>query len=119
MRRLEAIGIDEIACLIDFGVAGDEVLSSLRYLGELRSQAQESYEPLPGPLLSAPLTVLRGRADRIVSRPETEAWSSATTAPCVLTEFDGAHMYLLEHRDALLRLVENQLAEDAGIGSGR
>lgn len=36
VRRLTAIGVDEIACLIDFGVAPEEVLRSLRHLGELR-----------------------------------------------------------------------------------
>lgn len=34
-RRLAAIGVDEIACLIDFGVARDEVLRSLDRLGDL------------------------------------------------------------------------------------
>jgi natural product biosynthesis luciferase-like monooxygenase protein len=36
VRRLTAVGVDEIACLIDFGVAPEEVLRSLRHLGELR-----------------------------------------------------------------------------------
>jgi hypothetical protein len=34
--RLRAIGVDEVACLIDFGVPHDEVLGSLRYIAELR-----------------------------------------------------------------------------------
>ena len=36
VRRLKSIGVDEIACLIDFGVDQDVVLRSLRHLGELR-----------------------------------------------------------------------------------
>lgn len=36
--RLQAIGVDEIACLIDFGVPHDEVLQSLRHLAELRDR---------------------------------------------------------------------------------
>jgi hypothetical protein len=32
---LRAIGVDEIACLIDFGVPHDEVLRSLRHLADL------------------------------------------------------------------------------------
>jgi natural product biosynthesis luciferase-like monooxygenase protein len=36
VRRLAAIGIDEIACLIDFGVPQEEVLRSLRHLDQLR-----------------------------------------------------------------------------------
>ena len=35
VRRLEAIGVDEVACLIDFGVPREDVLRSLRYLAEL------------------------------------------------------------------------------------
>lgn len=36
VRRLEAAGVDEVACLIDFGVPRDHVLGSLRHLAELR-----------------------------------------------------------------------------------
>ncbi|HEY0532513.1 MAG TPA: MupA/Atu3671 family FMN-dependent luciferase-like monooxygenase [Actinoplanes sp.] len=38
VRRLDAIGVDEIACLIDFGVPHDEVLASLEHLVELRDR---------------------------------------------------------------------------------
>lgn len=36
LRRLAAVGVDEVACLVDFGVAQDQVLRSLQHLGELR-----------------------------------------------------------------------------------
>ena len=36
--RLQAIGVDEIACLIDFGVDVDSVLASLRHLHALSEQ---------------------------------------------------------------------------------
>ncbi|MEV6997450.1 LLM class flavin-dependent oxidoreductase [Streptomyces sp. NPDC093982] len=36
VRALQAIGVDEVACLIDFGVPHDEVLKSLHHLAELR-----------------------------------------------------------------------------------
>lgn len=35
VKRLEAAGVDEVACLIDFGVPRPAVLRSLRYLAEL------------------------------------------------------------------------------------
>jgi natural product biosynthesis luciferase-like monooxygenase protein len=38
--RIEEIGVDEIACLIDFGVATEDVLASLPYLDALRRRAQ-------------------------------------------------------------------------------
>ncbi len=36
IHRLKAIDVDEVACLIDFGVAEDEVLASLSLLNELK-----------------------------------------------------------------------------------
>jgi natural product biosynthesis luciferase-like monooxygenase protein len=36
--RLRAIGVDELACLIDYGVPADEVLRSLDHLADLRRQ---------------------------------------------------------------------------------
>jgi natural product biosynthesis luciferase-like monooxygenase protein len=35
--RLKAIGVDEIACLIDFGVDFDSVIESLKYLAQVRN----------------------------------------------------------------------------------
>ncbi len=40
VERLRAIGVDEIACLIDFGVAPDTVLASLRLLAELKDSCE-------------------------------------------------------------------------------
>ncbi|MEZ5317815.1 MAG: LLM class flavin-dependent oxidoreductase [Vicinamibacterales bacterium] len=37
VRELQAIGIDEIACLLDFGVATDTVLAHLPYLNQVRA----------------------------------------------------------------------------------
>lgn len=36
--ELRAMGVDEVACLIDYGVADDEVLRSLPYLAQVRRQ---------------------------------------------------------------------------------
>jgi hypothetical protein len=40
--RLRAMGVDEVACLIDFGVDADTVLSALPLLAELRELANVS-----------------------------------------------------------------------------
>ncbi|HVZ73440.1 MAG TPA: MupA/Atu3671 family FMN-dependent luciferase-like monooxygenase [Polyangia bacterium] len=40
--RLREIGVDEIACLLDFGVADDDVLASLTYLDELRARSNSA-----------------------------------------------------------------------------
>ncbi|GAA2264401.1 hypothetical protein GCM10010430_56330 [Kitasatospora cystarginea] len=42
--RLKTAGVDEIACLVDFGVPADEVLASFEHLDELR----RSVSPAPG-----------------------------------------------------------------------
>lgn len=42
--RLAAVGIDEIACLLDFGVEGDRVLAGLELLDELRSRHDRGQE---------------------------------------------------------------------------
>jgi natural product biosynthesis luciferase-like monooxygenase protein len=44
--RLRAIGVDEIACLIDFGVAEDEVLQGMEHLHRLMVMANQ---PMPRP----------------------------------------------------------------------
>ena len=36
VEQLLAVGVDEVACLVDFGVDADAVLGSLQYLNELR-----------------------------------------------------------------------------------
>ena len=41
LQGLKAIGVDEVACLIDFGVPRHDVLGSLRYLAELRERADQ------------------------------------------------------------------------------
>jgi natural product biosynthesis luciferase-like monooxygenase protein len=40
VENLRALGVDEIGCLIDFGVPADTVLSSLEHLNSLRQSAQ-------------------------------------------------------------------------------
>ena len=39
VERLKEAGVDEIACLIDFGVAPEQVLASLEYLNEVREMS--------------------------------------------------------------------------------
>ena len=52
--RLSDLGVDEIACLIDFGVDADAVLDGLRYLDEVRRRSDPANEQgdysIPGQL---------------------------------------------------------------------
>jgi natural product biosynthesis luciferase-like monooxygenase protein/amino acid adenylation domain-containing protein/FkbM family methyltransferase len=47
INRLKASGIDEVACLIDFGVATDTVLASLPLLDELRRRSNPAATTAP------------------------------------------------------------------------
>ncbi len=46
VERLARAGVDEVACLIDFGVAADQVLASLPYLDEVRRRAEQMPPPV-------------------------------------------------------------------------
>jgi natural product biosynthesis luciferase-like monooxygenase protein len=55
IEKLKQFGVDEIACLIDFGVAADDVLASLPYLDELRRMSNPSVTTIPNePVLDIP-----------------------------------------------------------------
>jgi len=43
VSRLEAMGVDEVACLIDYGVPPDEVMRSLRYLARQTAVANVAH----------------------------------------------------------------------------
>jgi natural product biosynthesis luciferase-like monooxygenase protein len=47
VERLRQLGVDEVACLIDFGVAAEQVLASLTHLDELRRRAADGASPIP------------------------------------------------------------------------
>ena len=55
VERLKEAGVDEIACLIDFGVAADKVLASLDFLNDVRLQSNEDPQATEDYSLSAQL----------------------------------------------------------------
>ena len=57
LRKLAAIGVDEVACLVDFGVAADDALASLRLLDQVRAEFQRG-EPAPAPATRASRSLL-------------------------------------------------------------
>jgi natural product biosynthesis luciferase-like monooxygenase protein len=65
VERLKAAGIDEVACLIDFGLDTDSVLSGLRYLDMLKEAAKEQARP-------AGNDANRVKPCRVVTAPRTE-----------------------------------------------
>jgi natural product biosynthesis luciferase-like monooxygenase protein/amino acid adenylation domain-containing protein len=66
VEQLRAVGVDEIACLIDFGIAADSVLESLNLLNELRERANRSHSPARRITASQPDGRWRTVADNIV-----------------------------------------------------
>ena len=88
IETLQAIGVDEVACLIDFGVDFAPVMEGLRRLGEVRDRCRAGGRPAP----TFPATSRRcrlslcGTASLICSaRPPWPACCSPSPAP--LTRF--------------------------------
>jgi natural product biosynthesis luciferase-like monooxygenase protein len=65
--RLRAIGVDEIACLLDFGVDTGSVLESLRYLNEVRERSNLPAEEHPD--YSIPAQLRRHRVTHLQCTP--------------------------------------------------
>jgi acyl-CoA synthetase (AMP-forming)/AMP-acid ligase II len=86
VERLRQLGVDEVACLIDFGVAAEQVLASLTHLDELRRRAAaDGASPVPPgePRLSVAQEIARhgvthlqctpSLARRLVADPQSAA----------------------------------------------
>ncbi|WP_217562343.1 thioesterase II family protein [Streptomyces sp. GbtcB6] len=73
----------------------------------LRADAEmhENYLPSGTGPLSVPITALRGEGDELVSREQSEQWANETGGPFTYREFPGGHMYLVDEREKVLRVV--------------
>jgi hypothetical protein len=64
--RLKEIGVDEVACLIDFGVDVEATLSALEYLDDVRERSnatpveEEEEDSLPALIARHGVTHLQG-----------------------------------------------------------
>jgi natural product biosynthesis luciferase-like monooxygenase protein/amino acid adenylation domain-containing protein len=56
IRRLQSIGVSEVACLIDFGVDVESVLASLHHLNALKELCRSEEKPIDATELHASLT---------------------------------------------------------------
>ncbi|MFI7549140.1 thioesterase II family protein [Micromonospora sediminimaris] len=97
LRRTEATHLE---------ILDDPVLIQA-FLPVIRSdyRLSETYRPLPGVRLRAPVTVLYGDRDPEVTVAEATGWHEATDGACELHVFPGGHFYLDEHRDAVVELL--------------
>ena len=59
VERLRVIGVDELACLIDFGIPSRTVLEHLPYLNQLREMSSARVEPRAGSDYSIPALIRR------------------------------------------------------------
>ncbi|MGW7545242.1 thioesterase II family protein [Streptomyces sp. NPDC054770] len=91
------------AALLDDPELAAMFLPALR--GDYR--AIERYQHRAGPPLTAPVTVLTGRADAKVTAAEAQAWERHTTGRTEVLAFGGGHFFLLEHQE---RIAESILA---------
>lgn len=69
----------------------------------------EDYRPSTDVPLAIPVTILRGRADELVSAAEMEKWADATTWQLSRREFDGGHMYMTGQAAALIDFMAAEL----------
>lgn len=70
----------------------------------------ESYRAEGSRSVRAPITVLRGKKDELVSRAAVAGWSGATSSSVSFEEIDGGHMYLADRGVEVVRLVSEQTA---------
>ncbi|GAB3439437.1 thioesterase II family protein [Actinophytocola sediminis] len=73
-------------------------------------RAAETYQYVPGPPLSCPLTALTGDADPLAAVEEVASWRDHTTGRFRLRVFGGGHFYLDEHRAPIVDLLAEHLA---------
>ncbi|MFC9912517.1 thioesterase II family protein [Streptomyces sp. NPDC059862] len=84
----------------------DLLLPTLRADFELN----ESYRPLPGPLLRCPVAAYMGADDTEVDPPELLAWGEETSAEFTMRVFSGGHFYLKDGGNDVLGALGQDLA---------
>jgi len=98
VRRVDevaAIGVDEIACLIDFGVETGVVLERLKPLAEVAARAREVAEPEPAP---CPLAAAAGFAAEVRAHKVTHLQCTPSMARMFLMdEADRAALADISH----------------------
>jgi natural product biosynthesis luciferase-like monooxygenase protein len=83
--ELKAIGVDELACLVDFGVDADVVLANLVHLKELMELSQ----PLPGEGAEVP-EASYGIAEQLVRRKVTHLQCTPSMARMLLSDAEAS-----------------------------
>jgi medium-chain acyl-[acyl-carrier-protein] hydrolase len=69
----------------------------------------ETYTPVPGATIAAPVTAYTGAADGKVAEEDARAWGRHTTAAFALRTFPGDHFYLFAERDRVIQSLTADL----------
>jgi surfactin synthase thioesterase subunit len=72
-------------------------------------ELNETYQPLPGPLLDCPVAAYMGLGDPEVTPGELLGWHAETSAEFTLRTFAGDHFYLRGGRPDVLSAVRRDL----------
>jgi surfactin synthase thioesterase subunit len=72
-------------------------------------EMHENYVPSTDDPVSVPICSLRGASDGLVSAKQAQEWRNATTGEFSYAEFPGEHMYLVDHAQEVLNLIEAEL----------
>ncbi|HXO42730.1 MAG TPA: MupA/Atu3671 family FMN-dependent luciferase-like monooxygenase, partial [Thermoanaerobaculia bacterium] len=114
VERLRLLGVDEVACLIDFGVAAEQVLASLTYLDELRRTAAAAGQPQVSPGGASPTVAeLIARHGVTHLRCSPSLASRLTADPTSASTLGGLCRLLIAGREPLPPALHRQLA---GLG---
>src|SRR6185503_6481301 len=108
IRRLQDAGVDEVGCLLDFGLARETVLAGLPFLDRLRREGGNPKSPLPPAPPSIPRRAGTGPAP--LTHEQERFWAVQQTLPACNayninneTRFEGVNVSAL--RAALGEIV--------------
>ncbi|HEV2148332.1 MAG TPA: amino acid adenylation domain-containing protein [Longimicrobiaceae bacterium] len=110
VERLSRIGVDEVACLVDFGVDTDTVLDSLRHLDTVRERAQAAPRPRPAAAEEEPFAA-QVRRHGVTHLQCTPSLAQMLASDAESREALGSLRHLLVGGEALPVSLARQLTE--------
>jgi mycobactin phenyloxazoline synthetase len=100
-----------VADMVDLGGTDPVLLEDEEFVELLVKAVQADYRALnvyscrPDVRISADIHAVGGNRDHRISREMLAGWETHTSGRFTLSDFDGAHFYLNDHLDAVVRMV--------------